>query len=399
MNHSSMFTKAVHAGDDRSKHYGALSVPIYHASVYAFTDADEGAAIHNEQKDGYYYGRLDNPTQRALETAVAELENAEAALALASGMAAVSAAVFTLVKTGDHIVAPASGYSTTANFLHHIGERFGIETTFVDAADAESYRAAVRPNTRLFWIETPSNPLVRITDIEAVVAIAKENAITTVADNTFATPFNQRPCELGVDAVIHSATKYLGGHSDLTAGVLVGTSEIVEAARHGANKFYGGNIAPQVAWLVMRGIKTLALRMERHNTNAYAIADMLLGHPKVAGVYYPGLASHHNHEIAARQMPGGFGGMIGLDVGSVEAGKLFANSVRLCTLATSLGGVETILQHSASMTHSTLSPEERRMAGITDGLIRLSVGVEDVDDLIADIGQALDCLLTQSYTF
>lgn len=392
MNHSSMFTKAVHAGDDRSKHYGALSAPIYPASVYAFTDADEGAAIHNEQKDGYYYGRLGNPTQRALETAVAELENTDAALALASGMAAVSAAVFTLVRTGDHIVAPASGYSTTANFLHHIGERFGIETTSVDAADAESYRAAVRPNTRLFWIETPSNPLVRVTDIEAVVAIAKENAIATVADNTFATPFNQRPCELGVDAVIHSATKYLGGHSDLTAGVLVGTGEIVEAARHGANKFYGGNIAPQVAWLVMRGIKTLALRMERHNANAYAIADMLLGHPKVAAVYYPGLASHQNHEIAARQMSGGFGGMIGLDVGTVEAGKLFANSVRLCTLATSLGGVETILQHSASMTHSTLSPEQRRTAGITDGLIRLSVGVEDVDDLIADIGQALDRL-------
>ncbi len=385
-----MYTKAVHAGDDHSSHYGALSVPIYPASVYAFTDADEGAAIHNEEKDGYYYGRLGNPTQRALESAVAELENTEAALALASGMAAVSAAIFTLVKSGEHIVAPQSMYSTTTNFLHHLKERFNIETTFVDATIAENYRAAIRPNTKLFWIETPTNPLVLITDLEAVTAIARENGISTVADNTFATPFNQRPCELGVDAVIHSATKYLGGHSDLTAGVLVGKSEVVEAARHGANKFYGGNIAPQVAWLVIRGIKTLALRMERHNANAFVIANMLGDHPKVKSVYYPGLESHQNHEIAKRQMLGGYGGMIGLDLGTVEAGKIFANSVRLCTLATSLGGVETILQHSASMTHAPIPREDRLKAGITDGLIRLSVGVEDVNDLIDDLTQALD---------
>lgn len=387
-----MYTKAVHAGDDHSSHYGALSVPIYPASVFAFTDADDGAAIHNEEKDGYYYGRLGNPTQRALETAVAELENTDAALALASGMAAVSAAIFTLVKSGEHIVAPQSMYATTTNFLHHLKERFNIETTFVDATSAENYRAAIQPNTKLFWIETPTNPLVLITDIEAVTTIARENGIATVADNTFATPFNQRPCELGVDAVIHSATKYLGGHSDLTAGVLVGKSEVVEAARHGANKFYGGNIAPQVAWLVIRGIKTLALRMERHNSNAFAIANMLGDHPKVEAVYYPGLESHQNHEIAKRQMPGGYGGMIGLDLGTVEAGKTFANSVRLCTLATSLGGVETILQHSASMTHAPIPREDRLKAGITDGLIRLSVGVEDVNDLIDDLTQALDTI-------
>lgn len=390
MSKSSIFTMAVHAGDDPSSHFGALSVPIYPASVYAFTDADEGAAIHNEEKDGYYYGRLGNPTQSALEAAVAELENGESSLALASGMAAISAAIFTVCKAGDHIVAPQSMYATTTNFLHHVKERFGIETTFVDATNAENYRAAIQPNTNLFWIETPTNPLVLITDIEAVVAFAKDQGIKTVADNTFATPFNQRPLELGVDAVIHSATKYLGGHSDLTAGVLVGSSEIVEAARHGANKFYGGNVAPQVAWLVIRGIKTLALRMERHNSNAYAIANMLGDHPKVEAVFYPGLESHPNHEIARRQMPGGYGGMIGFDLGSVEAGKAFANAVRLCTLATSLGGVETILQHSASMTHAAISREDRLKAGITDGLIRLSVGVEDVDDLIADITQALD---------
>ncbi|MEO7538772.1 MAG: PLP-dependent aspartate aminotransferase family protein [Pyrinomonadaceae bacterium] len=387
---TSIYTQAVHAGEDHGDHHGALSVPIYPASVYAFSDADEGAAIHNEEKPGYYYGRLGNPTQTSLESAMVELENGEAALALASGMAAVSAAVFSTVRSGDHIIAPESGYSTTINFLHHIGERFGIETTFVDAADADNYRQAIRPNTKLLWIETPSNPLVRITDIAAVVAIAQEHSLLSVADNTFATPFNQRPLELGVDAVIHSATKYLGGHSDLTAGILVGTRQIVEAARHGANKFYGGNIAPQVAWLVIRGIKTLALRMERHNANAYAIANMLAAHQKVSAVYYPGLESNRDYDIARGQMPGGFGGMIGLDVATVEAGKMFANSVRLCTLATSLGGVETILQHSASMTHATIPREDRLKAGISDGLIRLSVGIEDVDDLIGDIEQALN---------
>jgi len=389
MRDRSFFTKSVHAGDDHSDHHGALSVPIYPASVYAFSDADDGAAIHNEQKDGYYYGRLGNPTQRALEAAMVELECGEAALALASGMAAISASVFTLVKSGEHIVAPQSMYSTTTNFLGHIGERFGIETTFVDATDAENYRSAMRPNTKLFWIETPTNPLVLITDIEAVVSVAREHDIKTVADNTFATPYNQRPLELGVDAVIHSATKYLGGHSDLTAGVLVGSSEVVEAARHGANKFYGGNIAPQVAWLVLRGIKTLALRMERHNSNAYALANMLGDHPSVEAVFYPGLGSHPNHEIATRQMSG-YGGMISLDLGSVKKGKAFANAVKLCTLATSLGGVETILQHSASMTHATIPREDRLTAGITDGLIRLSVGVEDINDLIEDLTQALD---------
>ncbi len=386
----SIFTSAVHAGDDHTQHHGALSVPIYPASAYALPDADEGADIHNEIKDGYYYGRLGNPTQRALEKAVVELEHGESALALASGMAAVSAAIFTLVKAGDHIIAPISGYSTTTNFLRHIGDKFGVETTFVDASDAGAYRAAIKSNTKLLWIETPSNPIVQITDIAAVVAIAKECDLTTVADNTFATPFNQLPLDLGVDVVIHSATKYLGGHSDLTAGLIVGSQELVESARQSANKYYGGNIAPQVAWLVLRGIKTLALRMERHNENAFAIADMFYGHEKIATIHYPGLPSHRNYDVALQQMTGGFGGMIGLDVGSIAAGKAFVNNCELFTLATSLGGVESIVQHSASMTHSTIPREERLAAGITDGLIRMSVGIEDVNDLIADIEQALD---------
>lgn len=388
MTDKSFYTLAVHAGENLDENHGAVSVPVYNASIFAFADADEAAAIHNYQKPGYFYGKLANPTQEALEQAICELENGAAALAFASGMAAISAAILTLVKSGDHIVAPDSMYSTTTFFLEELSERFGVETTYVDAANAENYQQAARPNTKIFWLESPSNPLLKISDLAAVAEIAGQNNITTIADNTFATPFNQRPLDFGVDVVIHSATKYLGGHSDLTAGLMVGRKEIVEAARLRTTKLYGGNIAPQVAWLVLRGIKTLALRMERHNANAYAIANMLEKSDKVSAVFYPGLASHQNHAIARRQMKG-FGGMVAFDVGSVEAGKTLVNNVKVCTLATSLGGVETILQHSASMTHAALSAEQRLQAGVTDGLIRLSVGIEDVGDLLADLENAL----------
>ena len=389
MNDGSFFTLSVHAGEDRTANFGALSVPIYPASVFAFEDADEGIAIHNYEKDGYFYGRLGNPTVDALERTVAELENGEAGLAFASGMAAISAAAFTLVGSGDHVVAPESMYSTTTNFLKHIGESFGVETTFVDAANAEAYAAAIQPNTKILWVESPSNPLVRITDIAEVAAIGKAAGAATVVDNTFATPFNQRPLELGADLVIHSATKYLGGHSDLTAGVMAGHRDLVEKARHGAAKFYGGNIAPQVAWLVLRGIKTLGLRMERHNANASALANMLLGHSKIKGVFYPGLEDHQNHEIAKRQMRG-FGGMLGADVGTAEAAKKLVNNLKICTFATSLGGVETLIQPVALMTHATLSVEERAAAGVSEGLLRISVGIENIDDICQDIYDALD---------
>ncbi len=388
MDDHSFFTLSVHAGEDRDANFGALSVPIYPASVFALPNADEGIAIHNYEKPGYFYGRLGNPTQSALEKAMAELENGEDAIALASGMAAISAAVLTVVKGGDHIVAPESMYSTTTNFLRHIEEKFGITSTFVDATDASSYAEAVRPETKLFWIETPSNPLVSITDIGGVVEIAKASGIATIVDNTFATPFNQRPLDLGANAVVHSATKYLGGHSDLTAGVIVGSKEILENVRHGANKYFGGNIAPQVAWLVLRGIKTLALRMERHNTNAFALANVMARHPKIRAVHYPGLESHQNHEIAKRQMSG-FGGMVGVDVGSAEAAKSLVNNLKVCTFATSLGGVETLVQPVALMTHATLSPEERVQAGVSEGLLRISIGIEHIDDISQDIYDAL----------
>ncbi|HKP67870.1 MAG TPA: PLP-dependent aspartate aminotransferase family protein, partial [Pyrinomonadaceae bacterium] len=346
MGNENFFTKAVHAGEDREKHHGAVSVPIYTASLFAFADADEGIAIHNYEKPGYFYSRLGNPTQEALEKAVAELEGGEDSLALASGMAAISAAILTFASSGDHIVAPRSMYSTTTNLLVYLKDNFGIDTTFVDATDIGAYRAAVRPETKLLWIETPSNPTVQITDIEAVVAIARGKGIATIADNTFATAFNQRPLDLGIDISVHSATKYLGGHSDLTAGVMIGKKEHIEKARHGASKFFGGNIAPQVAWLVLRGIKTLALRMERHNENGLALAEFLARHPKAVEVFYPGVESHKNHDIARRQMKG-FGGMLGLDVGTAEAAKNFVNNLKLCTFGTSLGGVETIVQPTA----------------------------------------------------
>jgi methionine-gamma-lyase len=388
MSEKSFRTLSVHAGEDRAGHYGAVSVPIYTASLYAFSDADEGIAIHNDEKPGYYYGRLGNPTQEALERSVAELESTEDALAFASGMAAISAAVLTFAGQGDHIVAPESMYSTATNLFRYLSE-LGIETSFIDATDAANYRQAARRDTKIFWLETPSNPLVQITDLRAVSAIARDSGIATICDNTFATPYNQRPAEMGVDLSVHSATKYLGGHSDLTAGIIAGRKEIVDRTRHGPSKLFGGNIAPQVAWLVMRGIKTLALRMERHNDNAYAMANMLAAHPRVKAVYYPGLESHRNHEIAKAQMSG-FGGMIGMDLGTAQAAKTFVNNVHLCTFATSLGGVETIVQPSALMTHATLSTEQRAAAGISDGLIRMSVGIEDIDDLIDDVTKALE---------
>ena len=385
----SIFTQSVHAGRDIAQNHGALSTPIYNASTFAFENADEGAAVHNHEKPGYFYSRLGNPTQGALEKVMTELEHGEDALAFASGMAAISAVILTLVKSGEHIVALESMYSTTTSLLRHLSENFGVNVTFVDATDPANYEKAVRKETKLFWIETPSNPMLNVSDISAITNISKANGILSIADNTFATPFNQNPLDLGVDIVMHSATKYLGGHSDLTAGVLVGKDkDLINKIRLAATRYYGGNMAPQVAWLILRGIKTLALRMKQHNKNAYALAYMLQSHPKIKSVFYPGLEDHPNHNIAKKQMTG-FGGMISFDVEGFEIGRLLTNNVELCSLATSLGGVETIIQHSASMTNGNLTPEERKLAGISEGLIRLSVGIEDADDIFADLENAL----------
>jgi len=388
MRDDSIFTRAVHAGKDLKQNFGSISIPIYNASTFAFSDADESAAIHNYEKEGYFYGRLGNPTQDALENAMRDLEQGESALGFASGMAAISATLLSILKAGDHVVAPEAHYPIAGNFLAFLEDNLGISTTYIDATNAEEYANAIQENTKVFYIETPSNPTLKITDVREVTEIARANGITTVADNTFATPFNQLLLTLDVDVVVHSATKYLGGHSDLTAGIMIGKREVVEKARIKITKLFGGNIAPHTAWLVLRGIKTLALRMERHNENAQKIAEFLARHPKVAQVNYPGLPTHANHATAKKQMRG-FGGMVSFDVESVRAGKTLLNHLRLCALATSLGGVETIIQHSASMTHAKVSQEVRLKAGITDGLIRLSVGIENVDDIINDLDNAL----------
>lgn len=390
MTEKSFETLAVHAGAEPvEKHFGAVSVPIYNASLYAFSDAESGGKIHNYEAEGYFYSRLGNPTTDALEKALCELEQGADALCFTSGMAAVTTTILGLVETGAHIVAPESHYATTGSFFSFLAEKFGIETTFVDATKAENYAQAARENTKIFYLETPANPTLQVTDIAAVAKLAQARNVVSVADNTFATPFNQNPLALGVDVVIHSATKYLGGHSDLSAGAIVGKSEIVDKVRHTTMKLFGGALAPNTAWLVLRGIKTLAVRMEKHNSNAEKIARFLADHSKVKAVFHPSLPEHTNHEIARNQMRG-FGGMIAFDVGSIEAGKAVLNNLNLVTIATSLGGVETIAQHSASMTNANTPKDLREKAGITDGLIRLSVGIENADDLIADLRQALE---------
>ncbi len=389
MAEDALYTTVVHAGEDPKGNRGSLSVPIYQSAVFTFPDAEQGAAIHEGEQPGYFYGRMGNPTQAALETALCQIEGGVAALALASGMAAVTTTLLTLLSSGDHIVAPESLYATTNALLDQLLTPLGVSVTYVDATDSGNYAAAVRPKTKVLYLESPANPTMKLVDIPAVVAVAKERGITTVLDNTFATPINQRPLALGVDVVVHSATKYLGGHGDLMAGALIGKREIVERARWQTNKMLGGVIGPQTAWLILRGIKTLALRMERHNANALSVARFLAAHPKVRAVHYPGLPSHPQYALACRQMTG-FGGMLAFDVGGVEEGRRLVNTVQLCSLAVSLGDVSTLIQHSASMTHASV-PRERRLAvGITDGLLRLSVGIERAEDIIADLAGALD---------
>lgn len=392
----SIFTTAAHAGMPSGDQHGAVAVPIYTTSIYEFPDAETADEIHNERTPGYYYGRLGNPTTEAFEKAVAELEAGGSAIAFASGMAAISGVILSMCKTGDHIIAPVSHYSTTGKLLRFIEERFGIAHTLVDSTDPDTLRSAMRSDTRMIWIESPSNPLLRVIDIDAVAAFGKSNGLITVADNTFATPFNQRPLTLGADIVIHSATKYIGGHSDLTAGVAVAGREMIETIRQSSGKLFGGNISPQVAWLALRGLKTLAIRMERHNSNAYALADMLAACTGVVKVFYPGLSSFEGHEIASRQMKGGFGGMLSFDLGTLDAAKRFVDSVRVCTLATSLGGVETLVQPSISMTNAGMSSSEKERSGIPDGLVRMSVGIECIDDLKDDVLDALKAAVANS---
>jgi methionine gamma-lyase len=384
-----VFTQAIHSGDAPDEATGAVAVPIHMANTFAYPTAEDAAATFAGEVSRYVYTRWGNPTQAVLERRIAALEGGEAALATASGMAAISTAIMSVVKQGDHIVATKAIYSGTFNLLNQELPHFGVTTTFVDAGDPQNIADAIRDNTRIVYLETPGNPTLTLNDIAAGARIAHEAGALAFVDNTFATPINQHPLDLGADVVLYSATKYFCGHGDAIGGAIVGSQAFIEHARTGILRDMGGIISPFNAWLILRGMQTLPLRVKRHNANALRVSRFLQEHPAVNWVAYPGLESHPQHELARRQMRG-YGGMVCFEVkGGIEAGARLMNHVQLCTLTVSLGDTKTLICHSASTTHSTVPAEARREAGITDGLVRLSVGLEDPEDIIADLDQAL----------
>lgn len=382
-------TDVVHGGQHPDKWTGALAPPIYQTSTFAFRDADHGARLFKEEEDGFIYTRISNPNIKLLASKMARLESAEAGSIFASGLAAIFNAVVAITKSGGHIVSDDTIYGGTFALLKEHMPDFGIDVTFVDATDLDRVAGAIRPETTMLFIETPANPTLKIIDIAKCAKLAHEKDILLCVDNTFATPVLQRPIEYGADIVLHSATKYLNGHGDIIGGVVVGKKDF-NKKMWDKGKEIGASISPFNAWLILRGLKTLAVRMERHCANARTIAAYLAQHKNIERVYYPGLSSHPGHETAGRQMVD-FGGMIGFEVkGGKKAGKLMMNAVKLCTLAVSLGDVDTLIEHPASMTHSTYSEEMLKACGISPGYVRLSVGLEHVDDIIADLAQALD---------
>jgi len=385
----SFATICVHGSGGVDPLTGAVSTPIYQSSTFAFKSAKDGADIFAGRKEGYIYTRLGNPTQTAFEREMAFLEGGEAALATASGMAAIITTIFTAMESGDNIVAGRTLYGGTFTLLQEFLPRYQMEVRFVDAVHLENVANAMDKRTKLVFIETPSNPTLEIVDIAAVAKIAHDGGALLVVDNTFPTPYFQRPLQLGADIVVHSATKYISGHGDTVGGVIVGPKDFIERARKEVLRDIGAVISPFNVWLLLRGLKTLPVRMERHSENAMRIAQFLSFHPKVERVWYPGLRTHPQHELACRQMDG-FGGMVTFEVkGGRKAGEILMNSVRLMTLAVSLGDVDTLIEHPATMTHSSYSAEELEQIGITEGMVRLSVGIEDVNDLIDDLSQAL----------
>lgn len=389
MNKYKFATKAVHAGQHPDPSTGAISVPIYETSTFVFKNAEQGAARFAGTEEGYIYTRLGNPTIKALEKSLAVLEDGEDARACATGMAAINTGVISLVKKGDHVVSTDCLYGGTAKLFLDILPRFGVEFTLVDSSDARNVEAAIKENTKLIYIETPSNPTLKLTDLPAISKIAKEHRIVTMVDNTFMSPYFQKPLNLGIDVSLHSLTKYLSGHSDVVGGAIITSKTLIKQVDP-ILKNTGATLGPFEAWLTLRGIKTLPLRMDRHNENAQKIAKYLETHPKIEKVYYPGLESHPQHELAKKQMTG-FGGIVSFEVkGGLEAGRKLMNSVKLCTLAVSLGAAETLIEHPASMTHAIVPIEERLKAGITDSLVRLSVGIEDAEDITTDLKQALE---------
>ncbi|WP_291564134.1 methionine gamma-lyase [Clostridium sp. UBA2485] len=387
-------TKAIHGGAKKNE-YGALATPIYQSSTFVFDSAEQGGNRFALEEDGYIYSRLGNPTNSVLEEKLAILEGGEAAMSMSSGMGAVSSALWTALKAGDHIVASKTLYGCTFAYLSHGLTRFGVEITFVDTKNPQNVKDAMRENTRVVYLESPANPNLDLSDIEAICKIAHENENCLVmVDNTFCTPYIQRPLELGADVVIHSGTKFLNGHGDVVCGFVLGSSEFIQQVRlFGVKDMTGSSMSPFDAFLVIRGMKTLPLRMEKHCDNAMKVAEFLENHKAVEKVYYPGLESFPQYELAQKQMslPGA---IIAFEIkGGVEEGKKMINNTKLCSLAVSLGDAETLIQHPASMTHSPYAPEERLEAGIKDNLVRLAVGLEDVEDIILDLDRALKTIL------
>lgn len=387
-------SRSIHGGY-RPNEFGALATPIYQTSTFVFSSAEQGGRRFALEEEGYIYTRLGNPSNTQVEEKIALLENAEAAVSAASGIGAVTSALWVSVNAGDHIIASKTLYGCTYSFLAHGISRFGVETTFVDIRNPEEVAKAMRPNTKVVYFETPANPNMYIADIRAIAHIAHKNPdCMVIVDNTYATPFLQRPLELGADAVIHSATKYLNGHGDVIAGFVAGSKEYIDKVRLvGVKDMTGACLGPFEAFLINRGLKTLSIRMEAHCANALKVAEFLESHPAISKVSYPGLKSFPQYELANAQMslPGA---MIAFNVkGGIEAGKKLINSVKLCAIAVSLGDAESLIQHPASMTHSTHSPEERAAADIAEDMVRLSVGLENPEDIIADLRQALDGLL------
>jgi methionine gamma-lyase len=383
-------TRAIHEGYNPFDYHGALNPPVFLSSTFAFDSVETGMARFAGTEPGYIYSRVGNPTATVLESRLASLEEGEAALATSSGMGAITAVIWSLLKSGDEIVADKTLYGCTFALLHHQLERFGIVTRFADLTKPEEFKAALSPRTRLAFTETPSNPNMRVIDIPAIAEICRTAGVLLAVDNTYCTPYLQRPLGLGADIVVHSATKYLGGHGDLLAGAIAGRKEMIDRFRvTGVKELNGACISAMDAFLILRGLKTLSLRMDRHCETALKLARDLEAHPAVESVYYPGLENHPQRELAARQMRA-FGGMIAMELkGGLPAGRAFMNALQLATRAVSLGDAETLVQHPASMTHATYAPEERAKHGFTDGLIRLSVGLEDYADIREDLIQAL----------
>lgn len=381
-------TKLIHAGafDDPM---GSATVPIYQTSTFQFKNAQHGADCFSGKSDGYIYTRIGNPTIKALEDNIAALENGFGGIATSSGMGAVTAVYFALLGQGSHMVSTASVYGPSRGLMEQDFSRFGVASDYVNTSDIKQIKAAIKPNTKVLYIETPSNPTMELTDIKAAVKVAHEHGIIVAVDNTFSSPYLQKPLDLGADIVLHSVTKFINGHADIVGGIIVTkTEELYKKVRH-AMIYMGSNMDPHQAFMVVRGVKTLAIRIERAQESATKIAQHLENHPKVAWVKYPGLVSHPQHDLAKEQMSG-FGSMISFGVkGGLKAGRVLMDNVHLAILAVSLGGVETLIQHPASMTHAAVSHQDKLTAGITDDLVRFSVGIEDVEDIIADLDQAL----------